>query len=407
MATPSSTLPSGFLRAFERHTEPYPFLVSGEALDPALADNVLAWLESGVEWRLHEGGFYEQWECVLLRAVAPPSCARLLSRDALAGLTRRIGDAFGADLSDRLTVIAHKLLRGQAIGVHNDDPDPGFETHRLVVQLNRRTEQDAGGELRVHFSNRQDDVALSLAPVHNSAFGFAMSPKSFHSVAPMQDWARYTIVFSFWTKAAHAEAIRLAAAASGQVGAVEMAAKLSAEERGRLGQLTGLLQSLGAGSKGHSDGHLIEHLVHTYLILRSWSCSVDLATAGLFHSVYGTGDFHEAIVSAEDRPLLQQVIGERAESVAYHYCACAKASLHECLKSGPPYRVRDLKRNEPVELSEGLFQDLVILDLANEVEQQPRIQEEADVLRERRNLFELAVPFMPDAAVTTLRRTYA
>ena len=186
-----------------------------------------------------------------------------------------------------------------------------------------------------------------------------------------------------------------------------MAAALSDEERGRLAQLTSLLQNLGARAKGHSEDNLLAHLVHTYLILRSWGCSLELATAGLFHSVYGTDDFHDATLQLEDRQLLEDVIGEHAESVAYHYCACSKKSLHDCLRFGPPYRVKDLRRKTDVELSTTVFQDLILLDIANELEQQPRIREESGVLNERRQLFELATSFMPERAVSALRRVYS
>jgi hypothetical protein len=396
------------LRNLEPRTEPFPFLLSTEALEPALADALLSWLETGVEWRLHEGAFYDQWECDLLSAVPPPSCAPLLTAEALADLTRRVGALFGADLSDRLTVIAHKLIGGQAIGVHNDDPDPGYETHRLVVQLNRRTDRDEGGELLVHGSSRPGDVAFQVAPAHNTVFAFAMSDRSYHSVTAVKGWVRYSVIFSFWTKEADAEAARLEADPGSRPagGAATMAANLPEEEQDRLAQLVGLLQSIGAGEKSHSDGSLLEHLVHTYLILRSWGASLDQATAGLFHSVYGTEDFHEATVRPEDRPIVGRIIGERAESIAYHYCSCSKRSLHDSLKTGPPYRAHDLRRQETVELDESLFHDLILLDLANEIEQQPRVREDAQTLRARRNLFELAVPFLPEGAVAALRRTY-
>jgi len=403
----ASSSPADILHNLELRSAPYPFFVSTEAFEPALAANLLQWLESGVAWRLHCGGFYEQWECDLLQAAPPPSCAPLFSQEALSDVRHRMANVFGTPLSERMTVIAHKLVRGQAIGVHNDDPDPGYETHRLVVQLNRRTDSDVGGELLVHGSNQPGDVVLTVAPVHNTAFGFAMSSRSFHSVAPMQDWARYTIVFSFWTTEADAEASRLEREkVHSETGATAMAARLPDDERGRLARLTTVLQTLGASAQEHSDDNLLAHLVHTYLLLRSWGCAVDLATAGLFHSVYGTHDFHPATVQLEDRPLLQQLIGERAEAVAYLYGACSKQSLHACLASGPPYKVHDLRNDSSIALSDGLFHDLVLLDLANEIEQQPRVQEDADALRERRSLFERAAGFMPEGALAALRRTY-
>jgi hypothetical protein len=407
LPTAVSSSPATVLPTVECRTDPYPFFTASPALEPELAEALLAWLETGAEWHLHRGAFYEQWECDLLRAELPARCRALVSPESLAGLVTRIGTVFQSILSRRVTVIAHRLVGGQAIGVHNDDPDPGYETHRLVIQLNRGPASGGGGELLVHRTKDPADVVLRVEPTHNTAFGFSMSARSYHSVTAVHDWTRYTIVFSFWTKEADMEATRLEGKPAPSTGrASALAAALPELEQERLAQLVSLLQSLGAGGTGHSDDNLLAHLVHTYLLLRSWGCGEAVATAGLFHSIYGTEDFREATLRLEDRPLLRQILGADAEAIAYHYCVCSKRQLHEGLASGPPYRVVDARRNEQIELGAQLFRDLILLDLANEIEQQPRVREAPDVLCERRRVFELATPFMPAGAVTALRHTY-
>ena len=389
------------------HLQPYPFFYSRKCFTPELSEALLAWFDNGAEWLLHEGSFYEQWEANLLLQSPPESCASLLSPKTISSLRRAIETRLNADLGEKITVIAHKLVRGQAIAVHNDDPDPGAETHRLVVQINHRSESRIGGDLLVHGSRNSKDIFATLEPVHNSAFGFAMSGNSYHSVTPMGEWTRYSIVFSFWSKAAEAAASLLsgAGASAPTKTASEIAETLPPEELVRLNNLVLLLEGLGTNTRNHSDGTLLEHLVHTYLILRSWECPMDLATAGLFHSIYGTAHFREATLSSKDRQILDAQIGTKAENLAYLYGTCPANSYFTTLNDAS----NDSLVAEPGNLSPDLetARDLVLLDLANSVEQIARVTQDPDDLRKEKQRYESVSTFLPAPAVAAMRRAYA
>jgi hypothetical protein len=73
----------------------------------------------------------------------------------------------------------------------------GFESARLVVQLNRHWRPGDGGVLQVHDDEVGSRVLASQPPRFNSAFGFALHPGSYHSVT-VTTKPRRTLVFNFW-----------------------------------------------------------------------------------------------------------------------------------------------------------------------------------------------------------------
>ena len=108
-------------------------------------------------------------------------------------------------LANRVEVVAHKLVRGQRIRQHNDFI-PGYETHRLTLQLNRGLDEAAGGWFVLFSGPEPSDIHKILLPRHNSALGFAISQSSFHAVSPLARSERYTLVFSFYERRSHEQA---------------------------------------------------------------------------------------------------------------------------------------------------------------------------------------------------------
>ena len=84
-------------------------------------------------------------------------------------------EVFARNFEEPISVVAHKLLEGQRIGVHNDHL-VGKESHRLVVQLNRGLSDDDGGILMLFNSDDPADISRVMRPVHVSGFAFEISP---------------------------------------------------------------------------------------------------------------------------------------------------------------------------------------------------------------------------------------
>lgn len=378
---------------------PFPYFISGKVFDDASAESLLRWLETDIPWQLHEGDFFEQFECNLLHLPIPTSCAHLFQQDTLNELKSRIETLLETELTDQLTIVAHKLIPGQGIGVHNDAPHHGLETHRLVVNLGRSFKDSYGGHLLFFNSNDPEDIHRIFRPIHNTAVGFAMSDKSYHAVGNVHEGVRYSIVYSFWQKGVANTMENKESEELGQYGP-------GYSEMAGLEDLVKFLKSTGTEDIHHSEGNLLSHLVHTYKILKRWDCPQYLCLAGLCHSIYGTEAFRTAAVSMTERQTVQETIGEEAEQVAYLYCIGSHQSLYENLSRAEPYSLRDFRDDTEIPISKQRLADLLTLDLANSLEQFPRISLNSEMLETERSIYEEAIPFLPEAAIAEMRPVY-
>lgn len=128
------------------------------------------------------------------------------------------------------------------------------------------------------------------------------------------------------------------------------------------------LIELGAGEFEHVDGTLIAHLEGTRCLLKEWNASEVLQDAGLYHAAYGTLVFSHNEFELSQRNEVAAIIGEAAEQIVYHYCACDRdAFFKQFGKIAKPVfydRITNLK----VVVSDELIQQLCELSAANEAE---------------------------------------
>jgi hypothetical protein len=191
----ATVVPSG-PRIFERAKRPFPYILADGVVEAELADSLLDWFEGAAPWRLVEADFYEQFEFSLLHDPLPPAVRPLVSEEALAVMREMMERAFGQRLTDRVALVAHKLIPGQRIAIHNDYLIGG-ETHRLTVQLNRGLSDTDGGFFMLFSSFDAADVHRILRPISGSAIGFEIGPFSNHAVSRVHGGERYTLVYSF------------------------------------------------------------------------------------------------------------------------------------------------------------------------------------------------------------------
>lgn len=191
------TVPARPLRFESPDLRAWPFVhaVVSECLDEAVAERLLTWFETSAPWKLVETNFYEQYEFNLFDCAA--DAARLLTdAQVLSGLRDAMGRVFRTRFGPNVSIVAHKLLPGQRIGIHNDYLEDG-ETHRLTVQLNRGLDDEDGGFFMTFESGDARDVHEVHRPVHRTGVLFAISPESFHAVSRMHGNERFTVVLSF------------------------------------------------------------------------------------------------------------------------------------------------------------------------------------------------------------------
>jgi hypothetical protein len=102
-------------------------------------------------------------------------------------------------------------------------------------------------------------------------------------------------------------------------------------------------------------------------------CDDDLCRAGLFHSIYGTEKFQGFKLDLSQRSELAEMIGGRAERLAYWNCEMDRASLDELLgQAEEPFLLRNRDSGELMPLTRGELDDLCCVHLFDWLEQAPR-----------------------------------
>src|SRR5256885_1877256 len=96
-------------------------------------------------------------------------------------------------------------------------------------------------------------------------------------------------------------------------------------------EMTDYLVALGVDQVAHSKTRFLSHLIGVYRDLKAWGCPEYLTLAGLFHSIYGTEAFQGFALPVEKRAEIRELIGERAERLAYVNCALTRESLDASL----------------------------------------------------------------------------
>ena len=185
------------LSAAASRAQPFRCFTVSQVISEALEQKLLAWFESEAPWRLAVMDFYEQYEFDFKDAILPESLRPLFSDATLNQLRDEVGSLLGASLKPQIDITAHKLNRTQKIRIHND-ARPDGETHRFLIQLNRGWSDENGGMLMLFRGPAVETLEDVILPTSRSAFGFEISPASYHAVSQVHQGDRYTLVFSFY-----------------------------------------------------------------------------------------------------------------------------------------------------------------------------------------------------------------
>ena len=183
-------------RRTQLQERPFPYVLFDAVFSPNEIDSLLTWLENSEDWVLVETDFYEQYEFCIDDAALPTSVAFLQAPTFRGSVKAEMEALFSTGLSSHIRVLAHKLIPGQHIGIHNDVIDSG-ESHRFTVQLNGGLAEDAGGYFMLFNSYDPSDVHRILRPINNTAIAFSLSENSNHAVSRQHFGIRYTLVFCF------------------------------------------------------------------------------------------------------------------------------------------------------------------------------------------------------------------
>jgi len=164
------------------------------------------------------------------------------------------------------------------------------------------------------------------------------------------------------------------------------------------------LKRVGADSVDHTEGTYIAHCAAVYRDMKRWGADEELALAGFFHSAYGTGLFQRFKLGLERRTEIRELVGERAERLAYLNCAIVYACFDAELERGtPPYRMQNRLEGGELELSTDDFEDLCLMQLCDRLEQIPR----SKAYDFRREAFRRMAERMGGPGLEAYRRVYS
>ena len=138
-------------------------------------------------------------------------------------------------------------------------------------------------------------------------------------------------------------------------------------------QLTDFFIQIGAASVEHTEKGYLAHAIGVHNDMREWGGDDNLCRAAMYHSVYGTEYFQKFTLPVERRSEVRELIGERAEYLAYYNCAMDRRSFDAAVERGTsPHLFIDRITKKEVELSPEDFDDLCRVHLCDWLEQAPR-----------------------------------
>jgi len=137
---------------------------------------------------------------------------------------------------------------------------------------------------------------------------------------------------------------------------------------GDLDEKLDFLRAKGLAGVEH-DSHVpfLEHLGGVRRLLVEWGARPALATAGLFHSIYGT-EYFDAGIDGISRDEVRAVIGDEAEVIAWLWCMGRRDTI-----DGSARLVIHRQTGDPIALEERQVADLTELWVADMVEQVERL----------------------------------
>lgn len=261
----------------ERFKKPYKFVITSDFFKEEEVLYLNDYALNIVDWKLHIESFFEQYEYKV-------GGDKLLPFEKLERHVKTfIEQEFSIPLSNESTIVFHKLVKGQKISIHNDCPTLGYETHRLVVNLNADYRDENGGHFYICSERNSSSIIKIIRPLLNSAFGFAAAKNSFHAIGEVISGERYSLVFSFY-HIGNTNAIRKFIENS-----IASARKLFVLSIPK--EYLDILTNFELHKIKNNRNNLLEHLIDTYCLLKSWGEDDLTAQVGLFHSLLGTKKF--------------------------------------------------------------------------------------------------------------------
>lgn len=181
---------------------PYKHFFSNYSINEGLKESIQNWLLNDAQWNLVEASFYTQYEFSLKDTELPDFLKFIISTEYLSDLKARMEKIYAVDLLDNIDVIAHRLIKGHVIKIHNDflNEDSIKESHRLLMHFNSNWDVENGGLCMVFTNNDASSIHNIIVPTGNLLQSFEISENSHHAVSEIYSGDRLTIIFTFYSR---------------------------------------------------------------------------------------------------------------------------------------------------------------------------------------------------------------
>lgn len=374
------------LRSAQSIPKPFPHFSLPVVFDSETADAILDFLEKETPWELESQTFYTHYGCATIveHFCGKPAAVAGLP-ETITLIRRHLERIFNKSLTDRFNLVAHKMLPGHKIGIHNDHPSGGTETHRFLVNFSRHFDDSYGGHLVLFSKDDLEEDTVILRPLNNAGMGMELSMRSYHYVDEIKAGERYSLVYSFWEE--HSE---LSSNSQKTENSNDIGTGLPKEE---LRRLVSFLRDAGADRVSHSNRNLLDHLTGTYAILKRWGCDADVCKAGLFHSVFGTASFSYSLIPEIRSNAIEELIGERSLQIARRFGRSDELAL-----PGLHGRGEMSQSGDQVTIEDNDLRSLVSLAWANTLEQMPYVTTSDEQMNELRDFYSHSLNWLPLSA---------
>lgn len=186
------------------------------------------------------------------------------------------------------------------------------EDQTCIIYMNTEWDADWGGET-AFFNNDKTEILKSVLP----KFGrFVVFPGSIQhcarSVSRICNRARMTLMFKF---------------------SIDPQDHYSSES-----VLKNFLLRVGANQKPHKNGSLMDHLMRTFMLMKSVKLGDEVCLAGGLHSVYGTSSYKNSCLPT-DSTLVADTFGVEVDRMVRLFCSLNRPND---LKDGSALPERDL-----------------------------------------------------------------
>lgn len=135
-----------------------------------------------------------------------------------------------------------------------------------------------------------------------------------------------------------------------------------------------LIEDSGVALIDNFGRSFLSHVVGSSQRAHEWGADADVRKAAVCHSLYID---NRITPTAENRANLREHIGERAERLAYAFCAVVFVHLEQALNAEPPFDFPDQLAGGTLRITAADFEALCLIHLAEWTEKRVRCPEEA------------------------------